>query len=152
MIEEQVRVIAVKDGQLLLEAQTRSACGGCAAKKGCGTAVLSNVVGKKFSRFQVKNSIGAQVGDVIVVGLEEKALLSGSLVMYLLPVIGMIIMALLADTLLGGESGILINRDLDIALASLSGFAAGAGFARWYFRYSARSSDFSPVILRKLVI
>ncbi len=157
MIEEQVQVVAIENGQLLLEAQSQSACGACAAKKGCGTAVLSSVVGKKFSRFRVANSIDANVGDTVVIGIKEQALLNGSLVIYLLPIACMIIMALLADTVLpelvlDGQDGLLFGRDLDIALSSITGFAAGAALARRYFLSSRRQTYYQPVVLRKVKV
>ncbi|HHO59961.1 MAG TPA: hypothetical protein ENJ64_06925, partial [Thiotrichales bacterium] len=119
MIEEQVQVVAIEGDQLLLEAQTQSACGACAAKKGCGTAVLSKVVGKKFTRFQARNTVDARIGDIIVVGLPETALLRGSLMIYLLPLLGMIGMALLVDAILAFDAE---GRDLSIAIAAMAGF------------------------------
>ena len=61
MIEQQARVVEIKEGKLFLQVQRQSACGSCSASKGCGTSVLSNIVGQKFSRLQADNSINASV-------------------------------------------------------------------------------------------
>lgn len=151
MIEEQVRVVAIEGDQLLLEAQTQSACGGCAAKKGCGTAVLSKVVGQKFSRFQAENTVNAHVGDLIVVGLTERALVRGSFVIYMLPIISMILLALFADMILVEEVDTLFSKDVSVFLFSLLGFSLGAGFARFHFLSSHSKQTYQPVVLRKLI-
>ncbi len=97
MIEEQAQVIEINGNRLLLQAQTQSACGSCSVSKGCGTSLLAKVVGRKFTHFQAENNINAKVGDTVVVGIAEDALLKGSLMMYILPVLCMLVSALLAD-------------------------------------------------------
>lgn len=145
MVEEQAQVVEVRGSRLMLEARTRSACDSCSASRGCGTSVLSKVVGRKFSRFQAENTVNAKPGDTVVVGLSEDALLTASLAMYLLPIMVMILIALLADQLLATP---LAGRDLYIAASALLGLAAGAFLSRIYFSGSALR--FSPVVLRKV--
>ena len=151
MIEEQARVVAIEGDQLLLQAQTQSACGGCAAKKGCGTAVLSKVVGQKFTHFQAQNTIDANVGDLIVVGLTERALLNGSFVIYMLPIIGMILLALFADAMFVDDVDAWFKKDVSVSLFSLLGFSLGAGFARYHFLSSPSKQSYQPVVLRKII-
>lgn len=148
MIEEQAEVIEVKGGVLILQAQTQSACGSCVANKGCGTSLLSKVVGRKFTRIQADNSINADVGDTVVVAIPEDAMLKGSLVMYLIPVLGMFVVALLADYLLAPA---VQYRDLVIAATAFSGLMGGALVARSYFSSRASAHLFSPVVLRKII-
>ncbi len=94
MIEEEAQVVEVNGNELTLQAQTQSACGSCSANKGCGTSLLAKVVGRKFTHFQAENSVNAVVGDTVIVGIPEDALLKGSLVMYVLPIAGMLVFAL----------------------------------------------------------
>jgi sigma-E factor negative regulatory protein RseC len=148
MIEEQAQVVAVKGDQLILQAQTQSACGSCSASQGCGTSLLSRVIGRKFTRFQAENSVNATVGDLVVVGIREDALLKGSLVMYVVPVFAMLSFALLADYFLVEA---LQSRDLMIAVSAISGLVFGAVLARWYFQRRSSLQLFSPVILRKII-
>lgn len=148
MIEEQAQVIEVKDNELLLQAQTQSACGACSANKGCGTSLLSKVVGRKLSRFHAENTVGANVGDTVIVAISEEALLKGSFMMYLVPLLGMFLMALLADF---GLTETLQYRDLLIAFFAIAGFAAGALLARIYFSTPGNASSYAPVVLRKII-
>jgi sigma-E factor negative regulatory protein RseC len=148
MIEEQAEVVAINGDQLVLQAQTQSACGSCSASQGCGTSLLSKVVGRKFTRFQAINNVNARVGDFVVVGIPEDALLKGSLVMYVVPVFAMMIFAILADTSFV-ES--LQHRDLMIAVSAIMGLLSGSLLSRWYFQRRSSVQFFSPVILRKII-
>lgn len=148
MIEETAQVVELKGSQLVLQAQTKSSCGSCAASKGCGTSVLSKVVGRKFTRFLAENSIDAEIGDTVVVGISEDALLKGSLVMYIIPVMGMLVIALVANQLLGAT---VEYRDLLLAASGGFGFLAGALVSKWYFQRQASVQRFRPVVLRKII-
>jgi sigma-E factor negative regulatory protein RseC len=147
MIEQQARVVEIKEGKLLLQVQRQSACGSCSASKGCGTSVLSNIVGQKFSRLQADNNINASVGDMVVVALPEKALVRASVVMYIIPVFGMFVFALLADYFLDATEG----HDLLIALSAIAGLLSGSIISRGYFSRRSSSEQFSPVVIRKVI-
>jgi len=148
MIEEQAQVIEIKGNQLVLQAQTQSACGSCAASKGCGTSVLAKVVGRKFTHFQAENNIDAQVGDTVIVGIAEDALLKGSVMMYIVPILAMLTFALLGDYLFAVSSP---DRDAKIAVFAIVGLVAGSLLSRWYFNRRASVQLFSPVVLRKII-
>ena len=147
MIEEQAQVVDIKGDQLVLQAQTKSACGSCAANKGCGTSVLSKVVGRKFSHFQARNDVGASVGDTVIVGISEDALLKGSAMIYIVPIMTMLFFALMAEFLLTPAQ----HHDLIVAVSALTGLAAGSVVARGYFHRRSRTQMYSPVVLRKII-
>jgi sigma-E factor negative regulatory protein RseC len=148
MIEEQAQVVEKNGDQLVLQAQTRSSCGGCAASKGCGTSVLAKVVGRKFSRFHADNSVDAEVGDTVIVGISEDALLRGSLVMYMIPIMGMLVFALVSEQLVDMLAE---NRDLLIAGSGIAGLVTGSLLSRWYFQRRVNVHRFRPVVLRKII-
>ena len=106
MIEETARVIDIEGDQLVLQAETKTACNACEVKQGCGTSVLSKVVGRKFTRFHATNTVNANIGDEVIVGLHEDAMLMGSVMVYLLPLLALIIAAVVADFLRGSWSGV----------------------------------------------
>jgi sigma-E factor negative regulatory protein RseC len=149
VIEETARVIAVENDQLLLEAQTKTACNACAASKGCGTSVLSGWVGRKFTRFQAKNTVNARAGDEVVVGLAEEAMLKGSILVYLMPLLAMIVFALLADSLIGQD---IAARDLLVLISALSGFALMLAVSRLYLSGRANKIRLTPVVIRKNIV
>lgn len=146
MIEERARVIAVENNQLLLEAETRAACNACAARQGCGTSVLSKWVGRKFTRFQAPNTVNARVGDEVVVGLAEEAMLKGSVFVYLLPLLAMIGFALLADSLISTDTA---SRDLLVLVSAVAGFALMLVISRLFLSTGSNKSRLTPVVLRK---
>jgi sigma-E factor negative regulatory protein RseC len=148
MIEEQAQVIEIKGDKLILQAQVQSACGSCSANKGCGTSVLSKVIGRKFTHFQAVNSVNARVGDTVVVGLKEDALVKGSLMMYITPILGMLFFALLADYIFAADVS---ERDALIALFSITGLVSGSLLSRWYFNRQSSGSLYAPVVLRKII-
>ena len=148
MIEEQAQVIEIKGKRLLLQAQTQSACGSCSVNKGCGTSLLAKVVGQKFTHFQAENNINAKVGDTVIVGIAEDALLKASLMMYIVPVLFMLISALLADYFFIAT---IQYRDLMIAACSIMGLVFGSLISKWYFDRQSNIERFVPVVLRKII-
>lgn len=145
MIEEQALVVGVENEQLILEAQTRSTCGACNARAGCGTSVLAKVVGRKFTRFLANNTVNAKPGDVVMVGIPERSLLTGSLVIYLLPIVMMLIFSLVGDQ-------VFPSSDHDSSLVfGLIGLLVGLKVSRWYFQRASNTAKYTPVILRKLI-
>ena len=140
--------MSVEGGQLVLEAETRSSCQACEVKSGCGTSVLSRWVGRKFTRFHAKNTVDAQVGDHVVVGLSETALVRGSVAIYFLPLLGMIIFAQVADSLIPAGND---THDLIIALSAFAGFAAALWLCRAYLANDRLKAELTPVVLRKVV-
>ena len=117
MIEEQAFVVELEEGFAWVERERSSSCGSCAANKGCGTATLQKVMGNKRSRIRAINQANAKVGQQVVVGLEEQALLKGSLLAYIMPLLMMFVGALLCEmvfaveglTILGGVAGLAIG-------------------------------------------
>ena len=144
MVEQEAKVIKVEGDQLFLQAETQSSCNACEVKSGCGTSVLSKWVGRKFTHFQAKNTVNARAGDQVVVGLSESALVSGSLVIYFLPLLGMFIFALMADILLQAS-------DLMVAVSAFVGFAVALLICRNALSKDRLKDQLSPVVLRKVL-
>ncbi len=146
MIEETARVIEVRGGQLVLEAEIKTSCQSCSAKKGCGTSLLSEHVARKMTRFTISNTLGASVGDEIVVGLSEVAMLRGSILVYLFPLLSMLFAALFADAALEPQ---LAARDLLIAVSGLVGLGLSVLAVRRRLAGGDSQRQLIPVALRK---
>jgi sigma-E factor negative regulatory protein RseC len=103
MIEQKATVIS-RDGKLVwVEAERQSTCGQCQARKGCGTGLLAKHVGRRFSRLAVNTDLDLKVGQEVMVSIPEQALLSGAMLMYLLPLSGLFGAAMLTRMIGGGE-------------------------------------------------
>jgi len=112
MLEQTATVKAVQHGRLLLEVIPQSTCGSCSVKSGCGTSVLASSVGQKVVRFELDNTLDAVVGDRVVIGVPENAVVGGSLLMYLVPLLVMFAFAMISDQLLSLQDA---SRDIKIA-------------------------------------
>ena len=144
MIEERARVISVDQGHAWVETQRRSTCGSCAASKGCGTSVLARVLGNRRSRVCAIDPVGVRLGDEVMVGIAESALVRGSLAVYTVPLIALLGAALAARGLwpAAGEP--------TVVLSGLGGLAAGLVWVRLFARRVSRDPRYQPVILRRV--
>jgi sigma-E factor negative regulatory protein RseC len=147
MIETRAHVLDVRDDLLLLEAESASSCSACGVRQGCGTSVLSRWLGRRFTRFTAPNTVSARAGDDVVVGIAEDALLSGSVMVYLVPLLAMILSALAADGLLAADADM---RDLIVIALTAAGFGLSLWFSRLLLASGRRRAAMQPVVLRKL--
>ena len=121
MIEERARVVRVDGGLAEIVTQQQSSCGSCAAKAGCGTSLLATWLPQRRLSFRLTNDIGASPGDLVVVGLDETLLQRNSLLLYALPLAGLLLGAI------AGERGFLavgLPAELGAVLAGLLGVSA----------------------------
>ena len=162
MIEEQATVIKCEDQYVWVQTQRQSTCGHCSVKNGCGTQLLSKVLGNKIARVRCLNTRNSnsgddsfllKSGDKVVIGLQESALLNGSLLIYFLPLVIMI--------LLGGLSVFAARiwwpegTDLLSIVASFTGLFIGLYLARRFSQTDTQGKDghqyqYEPVILKIL--
>lgn len=127
MIEESAHVREVDAGIATVSIQQRSACGSCAASGGCGTALLASWLPQRRLTFQLDNRIGAQKGDIVVVGLDERRLQYYALRLYATPLVGLIAGAV-AGSWLADRVG--IDPELMSVGLGLSGVLAALAWVR----------------------
>jgi sigma-E factor negative regulatory protein RseC len=147
VIEERAVVVAREGEHAWVERERQSACGSCAANKGCGTGVLGKVVGRRYTRLRVLNPVGAQPGEDVVLGLDERALVRGSLALYLTPLAALFAFALLGEVL-AGQVGVR-SSDGFVALFATAGFVASLAWLRIFSRRLAGDTRYQAVILRR---
>lgn len=147
MIEEKAFVVETDSEYAWVETQRQTTCNSCGVKKACGTSVLQKVLGQKRTRLKVLNPNHYKAGDAVVLGLQENALVKGSLLMYGLPLLFMFGFAILGY-LIFVLYGIAYSEPAKIGF-SLAGLAMG-------FVYIARMNKginvdpkYQAVILRK---
>lgn len=103
MIEEQATVIETDGDTMSVEIQQQSSCGSCSAKSGCGTNLIASLFGKRRALLSLPNSIHARPGDRVVLGIRENDLVSGSVMLYLWPLGGLIAGSVTGHWLTGTE-------------------------------------------------
>lgn len=147
MITETGRVVAVEPDCLWVETIQRSACKSCAAEKGCGQKLMSRW-GSNASYLRVlpggRDISAFQVGDDVTIGVPERVVAAGSLLVYLLPLAVMML-----GVALGSARG---WSEPWIMLAALSGLLVGGGLVRWHSFLSRNNPDLQPVLVGPLVL
>lgn len=126
MILETGIVVAVEADSLWVETIQRSTCEACAAEKGCGQRVLSKLTGKTNRIRVLLNSQSPKKvtpGQSVTIGIPEDVIVSGSMLVYLVPISAALIGAWIAGPqsdalgILGAASGLLLGG-LIVALQS----------------------------------
>jgi len=142
MIEETAIVIDVHGQQVLLETQRKSACQTCAVKSGCGTSTLAKVVGKRSSQFAVDKTFDVKVGDKVIVAINENALVQGSLLIYLFPLIFMMLVGLIVEYFF-------VNEAITI-LSVIVGFLMAMIGVRFILSGSGLNQSVKPHLIRRI--
>lgn len=135
MITEAARVAAVdSNGHLWVETQRKAACDSCAVQNGCGSGILSKMFNTRPARIRVQNTLGAAVGDEVMVGIDDGQLVRASLAAYLMPLVWMIVGAVAGSMF----AGALQWEQVD-ALSTLGGVLGLAAGFWWLRRYARRA-------------
>lgn len=147
MLEEQATVVGCEGEYVWVQTQRKSSCANCSVKGGCGTQVLAKVWGNKVSQLKCLNTQKLSVGDQVIIGIDEHALLSGSFLIYLLPLLLMLLFGGLAV----GFSQLFFSglRDLFAIAGSAAGLITGLVYANKTTQDEKSGSQFQPVILKK---
>ncbi len=123
MIEQHAVILSTEDGDqndapvATIEVVRKTACGLCGKTQGCGNAIWGKIFAHKTTSFKAQNVINAQVGQNVIVGIDENALMKSALLLYMLPLatmlIGTILMSQVYDSdgaqMLGAFSGLVIG-------------------------------------------
>lgn len=140
MIEENGRVLAVKNGFAEIETIRTSSCTACRARHGCGHHAVAQMSSSNRMKMNALCDLDVLVGQEVVVGIPEDTLLKASIWMYLIPLIGLIGGATLPS---------LINNDPILpVMGALLGFSGGFLFARGKAEGVSGNPDFMPRVLR----
>ena len=106
MIKEITTVIRVGADCLWVEAVQQSACGSCKARSGCGQAVLAGLSGRTAqirALLEDSDETRYQVGQEVEIGIPDDVVVKGSLFIYFLPLLGLLLGAGIVDSWLENE-------------------------------------------------
>ena len=142
MMQEQAIVVEVNGQRVSVETDRQSSCGHCSAKNGCGSALLGKFFDRNKQHLIVETELKLSVGDRILLGLDESALLRGSFIVYAVPLLMMLFLPIVINQFV-------ISEIISI-LSAVVGFSIGIIYVK-YFSVVARNGDnFSPVVLKRL--
>ncbi|MBX2859031.1 MAG: SoxR reducing system RseC family protein [Cellvibrionaceae bacterium] len=124
MLSEVAQVVAVESDGLWVVTEPQSACQKCQAQRGCGQKLLASHVGKvTYVKALFESDALAQhpwsEGQEVIIGIEEQAFLSASLLAYLFPLITMIAVMLAANFFYGSEAFAAIGALLGLLMGGM---------------------------------
>jgi sigma-E factor negative regulatory protein RseC len=144
MIEEQALVVGLDQEYVSLEIIRTKPCGICGQTRGCGASIWGRLFGHRPNIFKVKNSLNARMNDVVLVGIDERALLLGAFYVYGIPLMGVFLGAGLANYVYAGTAYL----DKLTALGGLFGLIVGFVWLRVYQQQGRQvSRRYNPVLL-----
>lgn len=141
MIEEQAEVTAVEGSHAWVACRAQQGCARCAAGNGCGGGLLGRWLGDRLHRVRVVHAGGIAVGDCVVIGLDERALLRLAAAVYGIPLAALIGGAVAAEALYGTDSAALAG--------AAAGLAGGFAWVRAFSRKMSANRRFQPAVLRR---
>lgn len=143
MIEEQGQVKATDSKFAWIATDNETACHQCTAKAGCGSSLLRQLTAGNARYLKVANTLGVSTGDKVTVGISESALLTSSLVVYLIPLLSLVLFVVVAQLFLTFPEGLVI-------LAGLIGLSAGLFIVKFLSSYLSCNPAYHPQLLRKI--
>ena len=146
MIEERAVILSLDsetsllDSTATLEIERKIACGLCGQTRGCGNSIWGKLFAHQSTAFKAQNRINAKVGDSVIVGINESALLKSALLLYILPLASMLIGAILATQLHDTNGYAMLGALIGLVLGFV--WVKGHTMSSNYFKLQ------QPVILR----
>lgn len=144
MIEEQAVVVNLEGKRALLEIERSTPCGLCGATRGCGVSLWGRLFSRSRPGVSASNSLDAKVGDHVIIGVEEGALLSGSIAAYLLP-IALIFLGAFAGAAMAASR---TASDFYAVGGAVVGLVLGLVWVKFYTA-KQQGGRYEPVMLRR---
>lgn len=117
----------------------QAACSACEAGKGCGAGVFGKLLRRRPVRMQLDNTIDAECGQAVMVGLPESLFLRLVLRFYLLPLLAGLVGGVIGHYLaFRFGAGLALSDLLTLAFAVLAGLLA-------IWKNRAIQSEFSEI-------
>ena len=140
MIKEWATVISWQQGIAQLRCEQRSGCGSCHSRNTCGTSILNKMGADSSHQLEVESKHPLVPGQRVEVGITESSLIRSALLVYMLPLAGLIGCAAILQGL--------FHTDLAAACGGVLGGAGGMWLARLYARRMSGRREYQPVILQ----
>ena len=135
MIEERAVILTLEttsenNSIATLEVVRKTACGLCGQTRGCGNSIWGKLLNHKSVNFTAQNSINANVGDSVIVGIDEAALMKSALLLYIVPLATMLFGAILTSKMIGSDAASLLGAGAGLLLGFVwvKGHTAGQAY------------------------
>ncbi len=144
MIEERGCVTSVEPGFVWVTCARQAGCERCAAGKGCGGGLLSRLLGDRLHRVRAISNAPVSTGQQVVIGLDESVLIRSAMMVYGVPIVGVILGALFA-WLAAPDAPEWVTIG-----GGVVGLTAGFLVTRQFENRFKKRRRFQPIVLRRL--
>jgi len=135
-------VVALEGDTVWLVPEQTSSCGGCAASGSCGAKGMGSISSRlEARRFQMENSANLVVGERVVVGIRENALIKASITAYAIPLATLLLSGALAQWKFGS--------DLVTMVAMVAGLLLGLKLSRAGAGRLLTRGELAPQFIRR---
>ncbi|NVJ65476.1 MAG: SoxR reducing system RseC family protein [Gammaproteobacteria bacterium] len=142
MLKEQGQIVEIKADLAMVQTVSKASCSSCQVNSSCGTGIISKAFGERSFITPISNSIHAQTGDLVEVGIPEDLVIKSSLLVYLLPLAVMFTVTLITTYLLPS-----LTEPWLIAVGFL-GLIGGFLTVRRFGDKLSKNKQLEPVLLR----
>lgn len=139
MIKEWATVVSWKNGMAQVSCDVQSSCSSCASRSGCGSRVLNKLGPQTRHTIEVASETPLVAGQKVELGIAEGSLLTSALLVYMLPLLGLFVVAALFQ--------LLFSSDLGAFAGGIMGGVGGFLIARGFAPSLASREAWQPVIL-----
>lgn len=143
MIQENAIIVSVDQNVASLEIIRNKPCGLCGQSRGCGISIWGRLFGHRPNIFKVQNTVNASVNQIVVVGVDENALLWSSFAVYGIPLALLILGAVLGSTVFSDA----LHADRNTALGAVLGLFIGYLWLKGHHQGGTLDARYRPVIL-----
>ncbi|MBB1073929.1 SoxR reducing system RseC family protein [Rhodoferax sp. 4810] len=142
LVEAIARVVALEGKYALLEPEQSTSCGSCVAAGHCGSREWGSAANRLIGRrFTLVNTDEFRVGERLVIGVSHRALLRASMTAYVLPLLIMLLVGIVAQSLAGD--------DVITMIATAIGLGIGLLAARGVAYILSATGQLAPYFLRR---
>ncbi|NKI75900.1 SoxR-reducing system protein RseC [Dickeya sp. CFBP 2040] len=140
MIKEWATVVSWQAGTAVLRCEQRSGCQSCQSRMSCGTGVLNQIGGAAIHQLAVSYPQPLLPGQRVEIGLAESSLLRSAMLVYLLPLLGLMLGAALMQHWL--------HSDLMAVMGAFAGVAVSFAAVKRLSAKIDNNQRYQPVILQ----
>ena len=145
MLTETATIVRVEEDAIWVMANQKSACGSCSAEKDCGTSTLAEWMSRRsLLRVDLQGQSASEFkcDDEVLIGIPEDVVVSGTVLLYLLPLAMLIAGASVGHWQFGSDSA--------TAVFALVGLFVGGYLASRFSGRRRQQASMHPVLLEHL--
>jgi sigma-E factor negative regulatory protein RseC len=140
MIREWATVVDWHNGIATLQCDQKSGCSACQSKASCGIRIMNDAQTHRKLEFKLPIEQYLTVGQKVEIGISEANLLYSALLIYFVPIIGLILGAALTHWFIGENFAVIVG--------ALAGGGLGFFAAKHQAKTLERRRFYQPIVLQ----